>query len=109
MPHERRHPARRLLNEIASAALGWVDQDDAQRDTLYQRIDQVVQRLLNDFVDDPRIFAELLTEFVAFTGDERRRSDLLEQRTRDAEEGRAKSELARQQVELEMNHLLNSW
>ena len=72
------HPARRLLNEIASAALGWVDQDDAQRDTLYQRIDQVVQRLLNDFADDPAIFAELLAEFVAFTGDERRRSDLLE-------------------------------
>lgn len=97
------HPARRLLNEIASAALGWVDQDDAQRDTLYQRIDQVVQRLLNDFADDPAIFAELLAEFVAFTGDERRRSDLLEQRTRDAEEGRAKSELARQQVEQALN------
>ena len=100
------HPARRLLNEIASAALGWGDQDDAQRDTLYQRIDQVVQRLLNDFVDDPAIFAELLAEFVAFTGDERRRSDLLEQRTRDAEEGRAKSELARQQVEHALNQRL---
>ena len=100
------HPARRLLNEIASAALGWVDQDDAQRDTLYQRIDQVVQRLLNDFVDDPAIFAELLAEFVAFTGDERRRSDLLEQRTRDAEEGRAKSELARQHVEQALNQRL---
>jgi hypothetical protein len=100
------HPARRLLNEIASAALGWVDQDDAQRDTLYQRIDQVVQRLLNDFADDPAIFAELLAEFVAFTGDERRRSDLLEQRTRDAEEGRAKSELARQQVEHALNQRL---
>ncbi len=100
------HPARRLLNEIASAALGWVDQDDTQRDTLYQRIDQVVQRLLNDFVDDPAIFAELLAEFMAFTGDERRRSDLLEQRTRDAEEGRAKSELARQQVEQALNQRL---
>ncbi len=100
------HPARRLLNEIASAALGWVDQDDVQRDTLYQRIDQVVQRLLNDFVDDPAIFAELLAEFMAFTGDERRRSDLLEQRTRDAEEGRAKSELARQQVEQALNQRL---
>ena len=100
------HPARRLLNEIASAALGWVDQDDVQRDTLYQRIDQVVQRLLNDFVDDPAIFAELLAEYMAFTGDERRRSDLLEQRTRDAEEGRAKSELARQQVEQALNQRL---
>ncbi|WP_263142144.1 DUF1631 domain-containing protein [Pseudomonas sp. RIT-PI-AD] len=100
------HPARRLLNEIASAALGWGDQDDAQRDSLYQKIEQVVQRLLNDFVDDPAIFSELLADFLAFTGDERRRSDLLEQRTRDAEEGRAKAILARQQVEHALNQRL---
>ncbi|MDH1444170.1 DUF1631 domain-containing protein [Pseudomonas sp. GD03721] len=100
------HPARRLLNEIASAALGWVDQDDAQRDGLYQKIEQVVQRLLNDFVDDPAIFSELLADFMAFTGDERRRSELLEQRTRDAEEGSAKAELARRQVEHALNERL---
>src|SRR5690606_11943264 len=99
-------PARRLLNEIASAALGWVDQDDAQRDSLYQKIEQVVQRLLNDFVDDPAIFSELLAEFMAFTGDERRRSELLEQRTRDAEEGSAKAELARREVEHALNERL---
>ncbi|SDL70938.1 DUF1631 domain-containing protein [Pseudomonas indica] len=100
------HPARRLLNEIAAAAMGWSEQDDAQRDSLYQRIEQVVQRLLNDFVDDPAIFTDLLADFLAFTGDERRRSELLEQRTRDAEEGRAKAELARQQVEQALNERL---
>jgi len=97
------HPARRLLNEIASAAMGWGACDDHQRDSLYLRIEQVVQRLLNDFVDDPAIFSELLAEFLAFTGDERRRSELLEQRTRDAEEGRAKAELARRCVEQALN------
>ncbi|MHA6492535.1 DUF1631 domain-containing protein [Pseudomonas borbori] len=100
------HPARRLLNEIASAALGWGDQDDAQRDSLYQKIEQIVQSLLNDFVDDPIIFSELLADFLAFTGDERRRSELLEQRTRDAEEGSAKAELARREVEHALNDRL---
>lgn len=100
------HPARRLLNEIASAAMGWVDQDEAQRDSLYQKIEQVVSRLLNDFVDDPTIFSELLADFLAFTGDERRRSELLEQRTRDAEEGRARAEMARQEVEHALNQRL---
>lgn len=100
------HPARRLLNEIASAALGWAEQSDGQRDQLYRKIEQVVMRLLNDFVDDPAIFSELLDEFIAFTGDERRRSDLLEQRTRDAEEGRARAELARQDVEGVLNERL---
>ncbi|MBU1330609.1 MAG: DUF1631 domain-containing protein [Gammaproteobacteria bacterium] len=100
------HPARRLLNEIASAALGWGDQDEAQRDSLYLKIEQVVQRLLNDFVDDPTIFSELLADFLAFTGDERRRSELLEQRTRDAEEGSARAELARREVEHALNERL---
>lgn len=100
------HPARRLLNEIASAALGWGGRDDYQRDSLYLRIEQIVQRLLNDFVDDPAIFSELLVDFLAFTGDERRRSELLEQRTRDAEEGRARAELARQRVQHELNRRL---
>lgn len=100
------HPARRLLNEIASAALGWADQGDVQRDSLYQKIEQIVQRLLNDFVDDPAIFSELLADFLAFIGDERRRSELLEQRTRDAEEGSAKAELARRQVEQSLNERL---
>ncbi|MFP6850624.1 MAG: DUF1631 domain-containing protein [Pseudomonas sp.] len=97
------HPARRLLNEIASAALGWGEQDDTQRDSLYQKIEQVVQSLLNDFVDDPLIFSELLADFLAFTGDERRRSELLEQRTRDAEEGSAKAAMARREVEQALN------
>lgn len=100
------HPARRLLNEIASAAMGWADQDEVQRDSLYQKIEQVVSRLLNDFVDDPAIFSELLADFLAFTGDERRRSELLEQRTRDAEEGRARAEMARQEVEHALNQRL---
>lgn len=97
------HPARRLLNEIASAALGWSEQDSEQRDSLYQKIDSIVQRTLLDFTDDPTIFNELLADFVAFTGSERRRSELLEQRTRDAEEGRARAEAARLQVEQELN------
>ncbi|MBA1229997.1 DUF1631 domain-containing protein [Pseudomonas viridiflava] len=100
------HPARRLLNEIATAALGWGGRDDYQRDSLYLRVEQIVQRLLNDFVDDPAIFSELLADFLAFTSDERRRSELLEQRTRDAEEGRARAELARQRVQQELNQRL---
>lgn len=100
------HPARRLLNEIASAALGWSGRDDRERDNLYLRIEKVVQCLLDDFVDDLAIFSELLADFLDFTSDERRRSELLEQRIRDAEEGRARAALARQHVEQALNHVL---
>lgn len=100
------HPARRLLNEVATVAMGWNQRDDYQRDSLYQRVDMLVQRLLDDFSDDPAIFSELLDDFLTFNNDERRRSDLLEQRTRDAEEGRARTDQARRRVQHELNRRL---
>lgn len=100
------HPARRLLNEIASAAMGWSPSDDYLRDSLYLRIEQVVQRLLNEFVEDPAIFSQLLAEFSAFTAEERRRCELLEQHTRDAEEGRMRTDAARQRVADVLNRRL---
>lgn len=100
------HPARRLLNEIGSAALGWSDQDTKHQDSLSQKIESIVQRLQHDFSEDPSIFNELLTDFASFMRTERRRSELLEQRVRDAEEGRARSESARAQVEEALNERL---
>lgn len=100
------HPARRLLNEIGSAALGWNEQDAAHQDNLSQKIEAIVQRLQHDFSDDPGIFSEILSDFASFIRTERRRSELLEQRVRDAEEGRARSESARMQVEAALNERL---
>ncbi|MCK1786621.1 DUF1631 domain-containing protein, partial [Pseudomonas sp. TNT11] len=100
------HPARRLLNEIGSAVVGWSPGEDYLRDGLYLRIEQVVQRLLNDFAEDPAIFSELLSEFSAFTADERRRSALLEQHTRDAEAARLRTDAARQRVADVLNRRL---
>lgn len=100
------HPARRLLNEIAAVALGWSPREDYSRDYLYLRIEQVVQRLLNDFVEDPAIFSQLLVEFTAFTADEQRRSELVEQHTRDAEDTRVRTDAARQRVADVLNRRL---
>lgn len=100
------HPARRLLNEIAGAAIGWECAGDGLRDSLHLRVERTIQRLLNDFAENTSLFAELLEDFLAFNQDERRRNDLLEQRTRDAEEGRARAQQARQQVQHALNQRL---
>ncbi|WP_166360671.1 DUF1631 domain-containing protein [Pseudomonas akapageensis] len=102
------HPARRLLNEIAGAALGLDGREAGPCDSLYLRIEHIVQRLTDEFVDDPAIFSELLADFLLFLHDERRRSELLEQRTRDAELGRANTEQALQRVEHELNRRLHA-
>ncbi len=88
------HPARRLLNELATAALGWQG-DGGEKDTLFKKIDGIVQKLITDFDSDVSIFGEMLTDFVSFIEKEKRRASILEQRTLDAEDGKAKSERAR--------------
>ncbi|QXH46134.1 DUF1631 domain-containing protein [Pseudomonas xanthosomatis] len=100
------HPARRLVNEIAAVAIGWEADGEGLRDSLHLRVERVVQRLLNDFSEDCTLFNELLDEFLAFSQDERRRNELLEQRTRDAEEGRARTLQARLKVQDELNKRL---
>ncbi|MDV9031272.1 DUF1631 domain-containing protein [Pseudomonas sp. RAC1] len=96
------HPARRLLNEIAAMAIDWEGAGEA----LHARMERVIQRLLSDFDDDLQVVNDVLEEFLQFSAEERRRSELLEQRTRDAEQGRARALQARRQVQLELDRRL---
>lgn len=92
------HPARRLLNEIASAALGISHHAELAHDNLYLAIEQVVNRVLTEFEQNIELFDELLAHFTEVTAAQARRSALLEQRLRDAELGRAKAQNAKQEV-----------
>lgn len=89
------HPARKLLNEVANASLGWVPTGAVERDPFYTKIESVVERIVSDFNSEVDLFQDVLTDFIAFVEMDRRRATLVEQRTIDAEDGRAKSELAR--------------
>ncbi|SDT96057.1 DUF1631 domain-containing protein [Halopseudomonas salegens] len=100
------HPARKLINELARATLGWSDHDDLTRDKLHEQIEQTVERLLEVSDPQPELFAELHAELSGYVRQEQRRSDRLEQRTRDAEEGRARVDAARHDVAGALNELL---
>lgn len=101
------HPARRLLNEMAMAAIGWQENSDEnqRKDSLYNKMEAIVQSVLSDFEADLDIFNNLLTDFRAFLEKDKRRAQILEQRTIDAEAGKAKSERARAQVDSVLNRL----
>ncbi|MYL25689.1 MULTISPECIES: DUF1631 domain-containing protein [Halomonadaceae] len=93
------HPARKLLNELSSAALVWNEGNDSSRDPLYEKMESAVSRILNEYSDDVSVFESVLDDFTAFMEKDRRRRELVEQRLRDAEEGRARDEQARAEVE----------
>ncbi len=97
------HVARRLLNEIATASIGWQgDNENCTSDPLYKKVDSIVRRLLEDYGTDVRIFQELLVDFTSFLEKEKKRAAVLERRIVDAEDGKAKAEIARKTVALEI-------
>ena len=93
------HIARRLLNEMATAAIGWTgDVEKAKKDPLYKKMDTIVHALLNDFETDVSIFSELFADFKVFREKEKKRVAILERRTLDAEDGKAKAEMTRKKI-----------
>lgn len=94
----KQHPARRLINEMARAATGWVEPEQFEHDALYSQIKRAVERILNEFDADPQVFSEVLDDFLIFQEEEQERARLVEERTRQAAEGQAKVEAAKAHV-----------
>ncbi|MBJ6138180.1 DUF1631 domain-containing protein [Marinobacter litoralis] len=90
------HPVRKLLNELALAAIGWSEKRAGVRDPLRDKIEEVVERVLSEYSENVGLFEELVKDFGHFMDLDRRRRELVEQRLRDAEEGRARQERAQQ-------------
>lgn len=101
------HPARRLLNEMAVASIGWSgDAENGKCDILLNKIEATTNKILNEFDSNFEIFTLLLTDFIAFMEKERRRVMLFEKRAIDAEDGKAKSEMGRLQIDANLDPLI---
>jgi len=100
------HPARRLLNTLAQAAVGWNDTGDRANDVLFNKIESIVKRVLNEFQDDPAIFNELDDEFSAWWQQEQRGAQIAEQRTNQVTRGKEQLRSAKQIVVEELNQRL---
>ncbi|MEJ2692470.1 MAG: DUF1631 domain-containing protein [Candidatus Thiodiazotropha sp.] len=101
------HPARRLLNTLAQAAVGWNDSGDRANDALYTKIETVVKRVLNEFQDDPSLFSDLDDEFSAWWQQEQRGAQIAEQRTNQVTRGKEQLRAAKRKVVEELNRRLS--
>jgi hypothetical protein len=102
------HPARKLLNEMASAAIGWTEKNTGKSDRLKAKIESVVERVLTEFDSNLELFDELLSDFTQFTDLESRRGQLVEQRTKDSERGKAATELAKKAAQTVINSVFQT-
>jgi hypothetical protein len=96
------HPARVLLNSLAEAGVRWVSNDGSDQYDIFTKIKTTVFRLLHEFKNDVRIFAELLIEFNAYTNNVARRQELMERRALEKAQGEEKLREAKLQVNREV-------
>lgn len=109
--HSKAHPARRLLNAMASAAVGWSEQSGRSDGGLYGKMERIVERILNDFDKDIELFTRLFDEFNDFIQREEQGSRLAEQRVAQVTHGKEQLNAARHRVFEEINNRLfgNDW
>lgn len=67
--NQKKHPARKLLDSISKASLGW-SADAEQEQILIDRIEKIVDFLLTEFEQDVSVFETALNEFMEFMSTE---------------------------------------
>lgn len=84
------HPARVLLNSLAEAGSKWVGNDGTSQYDIYNKIKDIVNRVLKEFESDIKIITELLLEFKSYTKNIVRRQELMEKRATEKAQGEEK-------------------
>lgn len=92
------HPARRLINEIAASAVGWDESSESSQDRLYKEVNRVVHDIIENFTGEIDIFEKALASFQNVTKIDKNKATVLEKRTQEAAQGKAKAEHAREQA-----------
>ncbi len=87
------HPARQLLNRLASTAVGW-DESQGADDPLFVKIESIVQTVLDEFEDDLGLFDRLLNDFNAFLDHEEEQAEIRAERSAKVMEGKERLAIA---------------
>jgi hypothetical protein len=71
---KKSHPARRMLDTIGEFAVGLDEKFDATS-PVYKKLEEIIQKVIEDFVDDIDIFETLQTDLLALIREENARAE----------------------------------
>ncbi len=100
------HPARKFLNTIAEAAVGWSEKQD-RNDALYTKLESMVERVLDEFDERVEVFAEVLDELERFLDEQETEAENSASAFAHAIEGREQLRLSRDKAEEQVQRCLN--
>jgi len=89
---KKSHPTRRLLNVMAEAANSW-GEEISHDSPLYQKVDQIVQRINAEFEDQLEVFEQALAEFESFMAERESAADALVEVSIDMIEAREREQI----------------
>jgi serine/threonine protein phosphatase PrpC len=91
---KKSHPARKLLNTLAEAALGW-DQSHDEGGAYYHQVESYVRKVLEEFEDSMDVFGVVLEQLDAFLADQEQVAEEATQGSTNALESRERLDQAR--------------
>ena len=99
---KKSHPARRFLNALSQAGLGVSEKTKQIKSAIFEKMEELVNRVLMEFNDDVDVFAELVEEFEIFMDQQQRQVDLIEERSRKVTKSSEQLELTKRQASYEI-------
>ena len=96
--NNKKHPARKLLNELAHASVGWNASAEHGRDEFLEKVYDTVFRVVHEFQGDLALFEELYEGFHAYVQKDARRIKVAERRTHEYETGVARTKSVKAHV-----------
>ena len=83
--NQKKHPARKLLDSISRASLGW-GESHADEKPLIDKTEEIVNFLINEFDEDVSVFEEAFIDFENFVNQEHEEIEKAEQALRQQEQ-----------------------
>lgn len=99
------HPARRFLDRLATAAIGWSDTPNKHNQRYFRELRLLVDRVIEEIDANPSVFNDCDLALESFLSIENKRRAVISQRTKRTEEGKIKSRLAQEFVDNTINDL----
>ena len=106
--NNNKHVARVLINEIASLSIGWNDSNKDQQDQFFDLVNDMVHKINDEFVGDLAVFERELNRLSDYKEKETKRARIVETRTNQAAEGKAKTDHTKELVQNILLQRLNN-
>ena len=103
--HNEEHPARRLIDELAKASMGWRDDGDRSDKSLYAHVKKAVERIVHEYKEDITLFEEVRAEFAQYMARSERARQIMEERLAQTVSGEERLTVAK----LKVNELLQGF